>query len=149
MLKHDLCEPASRRARPKPRDPEMRQYPYGPCGLFCGRCPDPECEGCLSDNVDQWVEQCKFRTCSRERNVDFCCFCDDYPCRELHDFMNDEWPHHWTMEPNLEYIKKHGVEKWQQAQQDEWSCKGCGAEINWYQKTCACGQALDAFEPPT
>ena len=127
---------------------EMKQSQYGPCGLFCSRCPAPDCDGCLSDNVGDWVKQCKFRICCKERKVDFCCFCTDYPCRELHDFMNDEWQHHSTMEPNLEYIRKNGVEKWLQAQEQEWSCGNCGTEIYWYQKRCKCGQLLDAFEPP-
>jgi hypothetical protein len=26
--------------------------------------------------------------------------------------MHDEWPHHWTVEPNLEYIRAHGKQKW-------------------------------------
>lgn len=62
--------------------------------------------------------------------------------------MHDQWPHHWTMEPNLEYIRSHGVKKWLEAQQRHWSCSECGAEIVWYQKQCSCGNELDAFEIP-
>jgi hypothetical protein len=62
--------------------------------------------------------------------------------------MNDQWPHHWTMQPNLEYIKKNGIEKWLLAQQQEWSCKSCAAAIHWYQKECGCGQRLEAWELP-
>jgi hypothetical protein len=83
-----------------------------------------------------------------EKGIDFCCYCDEYPCEELHDFMNDEWPHHWTIKSNLEYINKNGVDKWLKAQQQEWSCKSCGAETNWYQKECKCGQDLDAWDVP-
>jgi hypothetical protein len=127
----------------------MKQSNYGPCGLYCGACGAEDCDGCLSDNVDDWVKGCKFRQCSKDQNIDFCCFCNDYPCTELQEFMNDKWPHHWTMEPNLEYIKKNGVEKWLLAQQKEWACNNCGAEINWYQKICNCGQPLEAWELPT
>lgn len=126
----------------------MKKSPYGPCGLYCGACGATDCDGCLSDRIDDWVKQCLFRRCTREKNIDFCCFCSDYPCQELKDFMNDKWPHHWTMEPNLEYIKKHGVEQWLLVQRKEWSCKSCGAEINWYQKMCRCGQLLEAWELP-
>ena len=62
--------------------------------------------------------------------------------------MNDEWPHHWTTEHNLEFIKNHGKQEWLQAQKFEWSCKGCGTEVKWYQKECACGQKLDAWDVP-
>lgn len=126
----------------------MKKLQYGPCGLYCGACGATDCGGCLSDRIDEWVKQCKFRQCTREKNIDFCCFCSDYPCKELHEFMNDKWPHHWTMEPNLEYIKKNGAEQWLQAQQKEWLCNNCGAETNWYQKMCSCGQQLKAWELP-
>ena len=43
--------------------------------------------------------------------------------QELSTFMHDEWPHHWTMEPNLEYIKKHGKQEWLATQEKQWSCK--------------------------
>ena len=86
----------------------MKESQYGPCGLYCGACGAEDCGDCRSDNIDEYVEQCKFRRCTGDKRIDFCCFCDDYPCRELHDFMHDKWTHHWTMEPNLEYIKKNG-----------------------------------------
>jgi hypothetical protein len=52
------------------------------------------------------------------------------------------------MQPSLEYIKKYGKKKWLEAQKKEWSCKSCGGEIKWYQKTCSCGQELDAWDVP-
>jgi hypothetical protein len=62
--------------------------------------------------------------------------------------MTDKWPHHWTMKPNLEYIKENGLEKWLQAQKEEWTCRSCGAEIKWYQKVCACGCDLGGWDVP-
>lgn len=126
----------------------MKDMQYGPCGLFCGACGAEDCGGCSSNFIDDWVRQCKFRNCSREREIDFCCFCGNYPCKELHEFMNDKWPHHWTMESNLEYIKNNGVEKWLDSQKKEWSCSSCGSGIMWYQKKCSCGQRLNAWDLP-
>ncbi len=126
----------------------MRQYVYGPCGLFCGACGDKECNGCLSPDVDQYVSNCTFRKCTREKDLDFCCFCEDYPCEELKKFMNDQWPHHWTMKPNLAFIKKNGIDAWLESQMKEWSCPACGAEIKWYQGNCACGKKLEAWDVP-
>jgi hypothetical protein len=62
--------------------------------------------------------------------------------------MTDKWPHHGTMMPNLEYIQKHGVEKWLEAQKKVWSCRSCGEAIFWYQRTCRCGNKLDAWDLP-
>ena len=126
----------------------MKESPYGPCGLFCGACGAPDCDGCHGGRIDDSIRQCKFRRCTSERDLEFCCFCPEYPCAELDQRMSDEWPHHWTMKPNLEFIHKHGKEKWLEAQRKEWSCTGCGTEIMWYQARCSCGQQLDAWEPP-
>ncbi|MFH1942801.1 MAG: DUF3795 domain-containing protein [bacterium] len=126
----------------------MKERQYGPCGLFCSACGASDCDGCRSECVDDLVRQCKFRNCSKDRNVDFCCFCGDYPCEGLRAFMNDKWPHHRTMEPNLQYIKNNGLKKWLQTQQQEWSCIRCGSPIVWYQKHCSCGQKLESFEIP-
>jgi len=52
------------------------------------------------------------------------------------------------MKPNLEYIKENGVEKWLEAQKEEWACRRCGAEIKWYQKTCVCGRDLAGWDLP-
>ncbi len=126
----------------------MKSLKCGPCGLFCGACGATDCDGCLSDNIDDWVKHCKFRKCSRERRLDFCCHCIEYPCKELNDFMTDKWPHHWTMKPNLEYIRDNGVEKWIEEQKRVWSCSSCGAEICWYQKRCRCGKQMKAWDLP-
>ncbi len=126
----------------------MKDSQYGACGLYCGACGATDCGGCRSGQVDETVTKCRFRQCSRAKNVEFCCFCGEYPCKELSAFMHDEWPHHWTMEPNLEYIRQHGRQEWLTAQEKQWSCRNCGAQIFWYQKSCACGQSLEAWDLP-
>jgi hypothetical protein len=52
------------------------------------------------------------------------------------------------MKPNLEFIRENGIKKWLSAQKKEWSCPGCGAGINWYQKRCSCGLQLKAWDVP-
>ena len=126
----------------------MKQSQYGLCGIYCGACGATDCGGCWSDEIDETIEQCKFRICSKEKNLEFCCYCDEYPCDELNKFMHDKWPHHWTIKSNLEFIKKHSKEEWLKAQKKEWSCDNCGTRIVWYQKKCTCGQDLDAWKVP-
>ena len=126
----------------------MKPFQYGPCGLYCGACGARDCDGCRSANVDETATNCLFRKCGREKEITACCFCREYPCEPLKAFMHDPWPHHWTMEPNLDFIRQHGIAKWLQLQKREWRCPNCGAETQWYQKTCACGQELEAWELP-
>jgi len=130
------------------KDSAMKEQQHGACGLYCGACGAPDCGGCRSERIDEYVEGCRFRICAGGKGIDFCCFCEEYPCEELEKFMNDEWPHHWTIRANLEYIKENGVEKWLEAQNKEWSCEVCGARINWYQKVCSCGRELEAWDLP-
>jgi len=52
------------------------------------------------------------------------------------------------MEPNLAFIRDHGVDEWLKTQKQEWSCKICCAEIMWYQKKCNCGKQLEAWQVP-
>jgi len=126
----------------------MKPSQYGPCGLFCGACGATDCDGCQSDRIDDSIRQCKFRRCSADRGLDSCARCPDGPCQELLAFMSDQWPHHWTMQPNLEYIRRHGIAQWLRVQEQQWTCSGCGAGRHWYKRKCECGQDLDGFEPP-
>ena len=127
----------------------MKESLYGPCGLFCGACGAQDCSGCQSDNIDKYVKNCKFRTCTQEKGLEFCCYCEDYSCGELKKFMEDKWPHHWTIKPNLMYIKKHGLKNWIITQRKQWSCDSCGNKIVWYQDICKCGQQLKAWDVPS
>lgn len=127
---------------------ESKESQYGPCGIYCGACGTTDCYGCHSDKVDEYVLNCFFRKCAKEKHVEFCCDCEDYPCTYLYEFMTDEWPHHWTIKSSLQFIKKHGKEKWLKDQKIEWSCLNCHARTAWYQKQCECGQNLKAWDLP-
>ena len=49
------------------------------------------CGGCRSDNVRCFVT-CAARTCHRERGVDFCFQCPDYPCdKEFFAPLKKNW----------------------------------------------------------
>jgi len=121
----------------------MKANQYGPCGVYCGACGAEDCDGYRSNRTDDLVKACRFKRCAAEKKVDFCCFCDDFPCRPLDEFMNDEWPHHWTMKPNLEYIRKNGLDKWLGRQKEEWSCPGWRREYNRFRPHSSLG-----YRPP-
>lgn len=121
---------------------------YGSCGIYCGACRADDCGGCLVRQKEDTVNGCKFRQCADRKEVEFCCFCDEYPCQGLAEFMNDKWPHHHTIEANLNCIKSGGKEAWLKLQKQQWTCADCGGQIYWYQKTCKCGHKLDAWDLP-
>ncbi|MBN1333586.1 MAG: DUF3795 domain-containing protein [Synergistales bacterium] len=108
-----------------------------PCGIDCVNCPLHEhniteemknrlaammgkapqemiCQGCRSDKravicpVD-----CPTLTCSREKGVDFCFQCPDFPCEKLTPAADraDKLPHNLKVYNSCR-MKKMGLEKW-------------------------------------
>jgi hypothetical protein len=132
------------------------------CGLYCGACPvlsanergdvekraaewkmSPEelrCWGCKTDVTAVFCTDCEIRRCARERGVEFCSACDEYPCDRLTSFAEDEHPHHSVVLKNLEIIESKGLRSWLDERKERWSCPVCGARFTWYDCKCAgCG----------
>ncbi len=94
------------------------------CGLFCEACPDyiktinnektdRKCRGCKSDLVNKWCSSCHFKVCAREKGVEFCSACDDYPCSDLIKFKEDtQYPHHIDVFEHFKIIQTLGEIKW-------------------------------------
>lgn len=52
---------------------------------------DIDCNGCKSDLISGWCRKvCKIRPCAKERKVETCANCDDYPCGKLKEFLSNE-----------------------------------------------------------
>ena len=142
------------------------EYRYdAPCGIYCGACEtlhafregrleehaklcgeDPallKCAGCKTDVNATYCVGCHFRDCSRDKGIEFCFECEDFPCAKLVAFRNDECPHHSSVLKNLETIREKGVDEWLKEQEKRWSCPECGKGFTWYDSKCeACGAGL-------
>lgn len=104
----------------------VKIYPtIGVCGLDCGLCPryytvgPSRCPGCCGPEFFNKHPSCSFITCCvKKKNLDVCAECSDFPCSK---FKNDEeyqqlkesssYPSYKKVMPNLNFIKKHGIEK--------------------------------------
>lgn len=113
-----------------------------PCGMDCFNCPiylaneDSELREKISKNLDipfekatcngcrdeegaphcfNWTEPCSVYKCAKERGLDFCFQCAEFPCDYLHPYADraSELPHN-TKVFNLCLIKKMGLESWAQ-----------------------------------
>ena len=111
-----------------------------PCGLDCFNCPvylakDDEklrgiiskktgiplekafCQGCRDQDGTiaflNMKQPCNVYRCIKEKDIDFCCDCSDFPCDHLHPYADkaSEVPHN-TKVFNLCLIKKMGLESW-------------------------------------
>jgi len=111
-----------------------------PCGLDCFNCPmylaneneklrniiaerlnlAPEkavCGGCRNENGTiaflNMTEPCSTYQCSKDRGINFCYDCSEFPCDHLHPYADkaSQFPHN-TKVFNLCLIKKMGLEAW-------------------------------------
>lgn len=139
---------------------EFRYDTY--CGLNCGACPvlganergddewikkaaemegskpeDLRCLGCKTNVTAMFCTDCGMRLCAREKGLEFCFECDEYPCKRIEDFRNDQWAHHSVIFTNLRDIKEKGIDAWREEQKARWSCKTCGTRFYWYSEKCS------------
>lgn len=111
-----------------------------PCGLDCFNCPmylaneneklrniiaerlnlAPEkavCGGCRNENGTiaflNMTQPCRTYQCSKDRGINFCYDCSEFPCDHLHPYADkaSQFPHN-TKVFNLCLIKKMGLEEW-------------------------------------
>jgi len=111
-----------------------------PCGLDCFNCSmylaneneelrnkisknmgipfeQAVCKGCRGEAGKpvflNWNEPCNVYRCITKKNLDFCSQCSDFPCDNLHPYVDraSEVPHN-TKVFNLCLIKKMGLESW-------------------------------------
>ena len=113
------------------------------CGIYCGACSTPICNGCKVMNENHHSPDCRFIKCAQDKEVESCCFCDENPCNNVMEMGTDKYPHHWTVIPNGRRIKEVGLEAWLEEQKQRWSCQQCGAAFTWYESKCrSCGADL-------
>jgi len=67
--------------------------------------PDKCCPGCRQGGGDP---ECKIRTCAKEKNVDVCPMCDDFPCELINNFAKI-YP---LVIPDGKRMAEIGIEKW-------------------------------------
>lgn len=137
------------------------------CGLNCGACPvgmanelgrgdildgfaanwniereKLECSGCKGDVIAGFCQGCEMRHCAREKGVEFCFQCDDYPCGTITEFRNDDAVHHSVVFSNLAKIREMGLDAWLESEKERWACPECKERFGWYSDRCSCGCEL-------
>jgi hypothetical protein len=126
----------------------------GYCGLYCAACPDyrdSKCHGCKSDNLKEGLcMNCNLKSCAREKGVEFCFECTDYPCRKLEEFKTDKHcPYHTEVYDYMDTIKTRGRDVWLSEMKKRWSCPGCGKELVWWDTECPeCGVKVNGYNKP-
>jgi len=129
------------------------------CGLFCPSCriyigqtESPEkrqriaeilefpveelyCDGCRAELRYRYCATCRMFACAREKGIDFCIECEDYPCGDLKEFQAAR-PHRLELFQNLSRIREIGYENWFAEMVKRYSCPQCGTINTAYHLAC-------------
>ncbi len=111
-------------------EPPVKKYQtLGCCGLDCGLCPryytegSSRCPGCCGPDFFNKHPSCGHITCCvKKKNLEVCAECNDFPCQKFDSWFGNEaydsFVTHKKAEPNLDFIRKHGVEKFIEQQKE-------------------------------
>ena len=122
-----------------------------PCGMNCTICANylalenevknkdirmPYCTGCRPRN-----KKCAFlkKQCSKLLNgkVTYCFECASFPCDRLKTIDNRyKSRYKMSLIENLNFIKKHGMQKFLEEQEKLWKCPNCGEMVCCHNGIC-------------
>ena len=130
----------------------MNKKLAAPCGLYCGACgvyiatlendekirekfskafgapiSETRCMGCMSDNQDDiflYCKVCPIKTCVKQKNIEGCFQCGDYPCSFIDNFPVAEGKK--VILRSIPLWKKLGTEKWLEQEIKQFQCSECG-----------------------
>jgi hypothetical protein len=98
--------------------------------MFCNGCRSHDGQIPLQKHVFGEAHRCAAYECSKEKGVNFCGDCDQFPCDNLHPYadMAGDLPHNIKVF-NLCLINKMGLKKWAET-------KALEVRNNYFKKPC-------------
>ena len=153
----------------------MSEFNYDSyCGHYCGACSilkayqtgirdkfasfwaeqaglELKCHGCKTEQVFAGCSICKMRKCARDKKLERCLECGDFPCDQYnmdeHEFLSGKLPHVKLIIDNINDIKNLGAQQWLESQGRFWQCPDCHTEFTWYAVNCSkCGRPLEELK---
>lgn len=124
-----------------------------PCGMNCGICigylrEKRPCGGCFKindENKPTVCRSCRIVNCRHLAETDsgFCYDCIKYPCTRLKNLdKRYRTKYGMSMIENLGNIKKFGIEKFVESEQNRWKCTECGVLLCVHRNACLnCGKS--------
>jgi hypothetical protein len=101
-----------------------------------------KCNGCLSDDPFMHCRQCEIRNCTKEKGVEGCHQCDEFPCRHIENFPMTIGKK--VILRAIPYWREVGTEKWILDEEARYICPGCGHKVFRGAVKCnRCGEKLD------
>jgi len=142
---------------------EVKKELVSPCGLWCGVCSiyiahknnnlkfkekllpiyrafaknvdDIACTGCLSEGVVFSVcRACPVKKCCKEKNIEGCYQCEDFPCKYVDNFPIPVGKK--VILRAIPYWREHGTEKFVEEEKKRYHCPNCGNQLFRGAKRC-------------
>lgn len=127
-----------------------------PCGLYCGVCAiyiahknnnekfkkallpvykglvkdvdDLACTGCLSDGVVfPFCQKCPIKDCTREKGIDGCHQCDDWPCKFIENFPIEVGKK--VIHRTIPAWRELSDEEFARQEEERYTCPECGNSL--------------------
>ena len=129
------------------------------CGLYCESCSlyigtqseqarleilaqrytktieEMKCRGCRSDELSFYCRTCKMKACIKEKGLNFCSECTEYPCSVLNEFQS-QMPHRAELFESLDYVRDNGYNQWCEKMNTDFGCEECGTINSIYDIKC-------------
>jgi len=142
---------------------EVKKELLAPCGLYCGVCAiyiahkdnnlkfkqilfpiykafaksvdDISCTGCLSDGVVFPVcSKCPIKNCTREKGIEGCHQCDEFPCKFITNFPIPVAKK--VISRSIPAWRELGTEMWVEQEEKRYHCPECGNKLFRGAKRC-------------
>ena len=123
-----------------------------PCGINCLVCyrycagARKPCPGCRYDGEGkpEHCRRCHIRDCAREKGVEHCFLCAEYPCRRLRSMERSyrtRYAFHLTADER--FALEHGAQDLAALHGERYRCPECGGVISLHDRICSdCGAPM-------
>lgn len=128
----------------------FKENMIAPCGLNCSICSqalrkENPCTGCLGPNEtksEYCATQCKIAKCEIRKTLPdiYCDQCPQYPCSEIVDkeiWYANTYPMIESLMRNLALLRKEGMKKFLQQEEERWTCPVCNGIISVHTGICS------------
>jgi hypothetical protein len=79
---------------------------------------------CISCKENGGDPSCAIRNCAKERNIEVCALCADYPCKYFEPFQQ-----HKILFADNELLREKGMEEWSKMQDERIAKKFCYSDL--------------------
>lgn len=83
------------------------------------------CEGCKGPLNAHWSSDCKMLLCAKNKGLQHCFQCEDFPCATVNEFTSDGVSHHKRTVENAKRMKEIGLDAWIAEQKRKGQCLFC------------------------